>query len=86
MKHCWNRGIERYSVFIGEQVNAELVAQIQGGDAGFIEKQSLNISAWEIEVDGQKIPVIYDKKRKVIVTCLPKEYMEDKKAIYQEKV
>lgn len=82
IKHCWMRGMQRYGVAIGPEENARLVLTIEHQVAGFIERQSNNVTVWEVECQGKKIPVIYDKKRKVIVTCLPPEFMARRTATY----
>lgn len=41
-------------------------------EARHIAKQSAIRSLWEIRVDGQWVPIVYDKKRGTVVTCLPR--------------
>lgn len=83
LKHCWQRGIHRYGVYIGPDENARLVKQIQDGEAGFVERQSRIITIWVVECQGKKIPVVYDSSRQVIKTCLPMRNIEGKEIHYE---
>jgi len=48
--------------------------QIKQGteNARFMWRQSKTRTHWQIKVEGQWIPVVYDTKRGTVVTCLPK--------------
>ena len=68
--HAKKRSVERFGAAIGDTGLAKIVAQIQNGQAKFVERQSLRISVWEIDYHGQRCNVVYDKQRKTIVTFL----------------
>lgn len=71
LQHAFRRGAQRYGVFLSEESFAELVDQIQTGRGEFVERQSKRVSKWQVQYDGTPMTVIYDKKRKTIVTVLP---------------
>jgi hypothetical protein len=39
--------------------------------ATFLTKQSNRITEWEVPFEGQDLRVLYDGKRKTLVSCLP---------------
>lgn len=69
--HARRRAIERYGVELDVKA---AVMQIKTGIARFLEKQSLRVSVFEIVQNGVIFPVVYDRYRQTIVTCLPQEY------------
>jgi len=68
--HARRRAYERYGVFILPGAMDALVKTIQKGRAQFVKRQSNRISIFD--VDNKR--VVYDRKRKTIVTFLLKEY------------
>ena len=64
---------ERHGLSLNRHQHAELVKQIQTGQARFIEKQSNRVSVWAVKHEGSEIRVIYDKTTKNIVTALPSQ-------------
>jgi len=70
-RHARRRAAERYELDLHQDAQAAIVRAIQGGEARFIRKQSQRVSVWEVEHGGRRLPVVYDKKRKTIVTVLP---------------
>ena len=70
-KHAIKRALQRYDLDINQEKLVELVQSIQNGKAKFLEKQSLRVSIFEVEVNGKKTRVVYDKIRKTIVSFLP---------------
>jgi hypothetical protein len=70
-KHAKRRAFERYSLWLGSVDMQDMIAQIQGGRAVFIERQSRRVTLWVVEAQGKHVPVVYDKSRKTIVTVLP---------------
>lgn len=72
-EHAKKRAMERYGLTLNREQYGELVKKIQRGNARLMQKQSLRVSVWEIEIRGFKVLVVYDKKRHNIVTFLPPE-------------
>lgn len=79
--HARKRAIERFGLKYNRFVRKELVKMIQNGKAEFIEKQSNRVSKWRILYDGRWIDVIYDGRRKTIVTFLYIDEEENAKYI-----
>jgi hypothetical protein len=52
---------------------------IQKGKAKFIENQSNRIAIFEVLIDGIVLYPVYDRVRKLIVTFLTKEMINDRK-------
>lgn len=50
-------------------INAQIKNQTE--KARFMWSQSAIRKHWQVEVEGRWIPVVYDKKRGTVVTCLP---------------
>lgn len=74
IRHAKKRSIERYGIVLDM---ADAVKQIRAGKAEFLERQSNRVSIWRIHQQGHNIPIVYDKLRHVIVTCLPLEYQAE---------
>jgi hypothetical protein len=72
-RHAKRRAFERYALDLHQDAQASIVRAIQGGEARFLRRQSWRVTLWEVEHDGQRLPVVYDRKRKTIVTVLPEE-------------
>lgn len=68
--HSYRRAKQRHNIILNRATRRDWIAQIQGGTAELIEKQSLRVSKWVIVHFGNKITVIYDNKRKELVTVL----------------
>ena len=49
----------------------EIVAKIQNGKALFLERQSLRVTKWLVDVEDKKVAVVYDNKSHTVVTFLP---------------
>jgi hypothetical protein len=93
--HARRRAKERYDVNLNKDARRQIVHQIQCGlenlsqtttqdslrtsSATFLAKQSNRVTEWEVPYEGQDLHVLYDKKRKTLITCLPPlEKDEDK--------
>lgn len=70
--HAKRRAEQRYGIRMNRDVLRQLIAQIQAGKARVLERQSLRVSVLELCIDGNPVPLVYDYKRKTIVTFLPK--------------
>jgi len=69
--HAYVRAAQRYQISLDEQQQAEIVESIQCGECEFIERQSNNRTLWKTTVFGKVIGVVYDRKRKSLVTVIP---------------
>lgn len=70
--HAKRRAEQRYGISMNRDSLRQLIVQIQAGKARVLERQSLRVSVLELCIDGNPIPLVYDHKRKTIVTFLPK--------------
>lgn len=74
--HSRRRAMERYGINPSRALHDEWVRRIQSGDfkqARPLEKQSVRLTVFQLEHDGEVVRVVYDKTRKQIVTVLPKD-------------
>ena len=71
--HAKRRALERYGLDINRRRMKEIVVLLQAGLAEFLERQSCRISLWKMNIDGVDVRVVYDNKRKTIVSFLPLE-------------
>jgi hypothetical protein len=76
--HALRRAAERYGLELNESTYRELVNRIRkpgrkgNKPAILVERQSLRVSVWDIDLDGKMVRVVYDRTRKNIVTFLPR--------------
>lgn len=75
--HAKYRAQQRYGLNLNRHDLRRLVEQIQAGNAKVIKRSSLRVSVLELAVDGIAIQVVYDYKRKNIVTFLPPKMKQD---------
>lgn len=72
--HSVRRASQRYGLEINKNVRRFIISSIQNRDGAFIRKISRTRTEWLVYVPGLEccdVRVIYDKKRKEIVTFLP---------------
>ncbi len=69
--HAKRRARERYGLSMTRATFGSLIQKIQSGKATFLQRKSLRVSEWIVSYEGAEMRVIYDNKRKTIVTCLP---------------
>ena len=67
---------QRYGIVSSDKLVALIISKIRNELATLIEHQSIRVSVWEVEINGTKIRVVFDKTRNQIVTALPKEHYE----------
>ena len=72
-KHAKRRAFERFGLTLHADAQRQIVRSIQDREARLIRRQSRRVLVFEVEYDGRKLPVVYDCKRKTIVTVLPQE-------------
>jgi len=75
--HSSVRAAQRYGIYLDEERRAHILALIQSGcvtdECRAIEKQSNNRTLCRVIIDGQVCGVVYDAKRKELVTFIPPE-------------
>lgn len=71
VKHAKRRFKARLGLRLTPKLYAAMIQNIQDGDAELVEKQSNRVSIFKVELDGNKLSVVYDKNTKAIVTVLP---------------
>jgi len=69
--HFKYRVKQRYGLDINRLQRIEIIKMIQHGEAKFLNHQSRRVSKFIVEFKGTQMIVIYDKKRKTLVTALP---------------
>lgn len=71
MAHAQRRFLQRKGVFVERRHLDEMGRLIRAGGGSFVKRQSRRITLWDIPWRGEIIRVVYDKRRKAIVTVLP---------------
>lgn len=80
-RHAKRRFLQRQGVEVSNGDLDSLVRIIQRGEAEFVERQSLRITKWRVDVFGMPCVVVYDRSRKSIVTVLTDEMVQTEKSI-----
>jgi len=70
--HVRRRGLSRYNLNLSKRKQKEIVSKIRHGNCKNSKKLTNTRSYHVVEYQGIDLPVIYDKKRKKLVTVLPK--------------
>lgn len=76
--HAAARARDRYDIHFDRAKNDEVVDLIQAGYAQLVERQSARVSVYRMQVDGRDCKVVYDRRRKQIVSFLPLEDRHDR--------
>lgn len=73
-RHAKRRAEERYGLSLKDEDYRAMVAMIEEGNEKItqLDKQSLRITLFAVLWDERWLPIIYDNKRKTVVTILPK--------------
>jgi len=69
--HAKQRFLERYGLDFNRHVRREFERLIICNQGYLVEKQSNRITVYDVIYEGKVYRVVYDKKRKTIVTALP---------------
>jgi hypothetical protein len=82
--HAKARAVQRFGVWISDKQYQEICNWINSSDKRciFLEKQSLRVSLYAVQLEDKWLPVVYDKHRKSIASVLPKEALLS----YQKKI
>lgn len=77
--HFKKRMIQRYGIYFNHSEKAKILNDIKYNNdcVHFLYKQSNTKSVWGIEIQGKKIPVAYDDKRKNLITCLTWDMIDE---------
>lgn len=77
--HFKRRMIERYNIFFNRKEKAKVLSSIKCDheDAVFLYKKSNTRSVWQVEMQGKRIPIVYDRARQNLVTCLTWSMVEE---------
>ena len=62
--------MERFEFDLTKHKLKEIILQIQKGKAEFIERKSNRLTVFRLNYESKIMDVLYDKKRKTIVTFL----------------
>ena len=68
--HFKKRLKERFGLQITDEEIQLLIDRIQSKQATFIERRSRRTSKFEVELNNNSYIVVYDKKRKTLITAL----------------
>lgn len=82
ISHAVMRLSERYSMPVTAEDIEDINSRIKYGQADFIGHESNTHSRWVVDFDGQRLPVIYNRKLKCIATVLPEHAMDEWKRLY----
>jgi hypothetical protein len=77
IKHARRRALQRYGLCVSEAQIDQIVQMIKQQKARFVAKQSCRVSIWEIDWEGKKAKVVYDRSRETIASFLPMGAWED---------
>lgn len=73
-EHVWNRGLERFNVFLTRAEQRSIKRQVDCGRARLIGKGHGHArKVYEVFRYGKKFPVVYDHSLGVVVTVLPED-------------
>ena len=77
--HARDRFRRRKNINLTDELHREAVTRIRNEDpsAHFVEKRSNRISIWRLMISGADCLVVYDGKRRNIVTVLPERWNAD---------
>tara|TARA_R110000824_G_scaffold277546_3_gene465764 strand:- start:954 stop:1238 length:285 start_codon:yes stop_codon:yes gene_type:complete len=78
-KHFMWRLRQRYGIKINRKEIQDYVGLIQanrGIQVVHLETQSCRVSVKIMAIKGKVLPVVYDKKRKTLVTALPQAWLK----------
>lgn len=77
--HAKRRAFERLGIDLSKEEYRGIVAQIRNGRAKFLERQSLRVSLWAVDVVGAQAVAVYDKQRKTVATLLTFEMFNQRR-------
>lgn len=69
--HSRRRASERYGLNLSKLDLLKIVDLILGKSATFVRKHTNRVSEWEVVYFGKKLRLLYDYRRRMVVTFLP---------------
>lgn len=69
--HSKNRARVRYGLTLNNDDLRAIVQKIRSGSGTFVKKQTNRVSEWIVSHNGISLRVLYDKMRRMTITCLP---------------
>ena len=76
--HTKRRLQERYNLSINRKTRKEIIRKIQNGDAECVRIDSNARKVFDVEVKGVTVRVMYNKRKKELLTALPREEKNEK--------
>lgn len=70
-RHFNCRMYQRYGLILSDGEYKNIVSLIRKGRATLVERQSLRIGIFDVRIRDKKYRVVYDRKRKTLVTVFP---------------
>ena len=67
-RHARSRSVQRYGVDLSLD---EIERQIASGEAQLFEKENRDIWKYFVRADGQFVPIVFNRTRRVVITTLP---------------
>lgn len=68
--HARRRSAQRTGIVLTDGRQKKIVQMIQSGKATFVRKRSNRVSTFDVLYCGELMRVVYDRKRKCLVTVL----------------
>jgi hypothetical protein len=69
--HTKQRLAERYGLDASSAEIFQMAKRIAHGQARFVERQSRDIARWHLDHRGQVLRLVFDSRRRSILTALP---------------
>ena len=70
-RHAQRRFAERHLMEVSRRDLDAMVATIKAGRAHLVRRQSLRVGVYDLDFEGRRVRVVYDRQRAAIVTTLP---------------
>lgn len=74
-EHFHRRVSGRFGLELDGEDRRRIIEDIQRGRAKFVDRQSLRVTRWLITREGVEFIVVYDSRRKELVTALPPSWV-----------
>jgi len=76
-RHAMNRAEHRLRFHLSEKEYEQIIKGIQSDQYKVVEKQSNRVSKFLVKMHDEEFVVVYDKKRKTIITFLYSDIEDD---------
>lgn len=71
LRHVRKRALNRWGILLHQDAQAAIARKIEEGDAQFVRETDNAKRVYLVDYEGQRLPVVYDRQRKQLVTVLP---------------